>query len=162
MLLAIAAALYFGLAVWQASQERHAFAAGPAPASFLLTAGHTYQLSVRGGRRALIVRGASADQPACTWSSDTATRQPLTMVPVAADARSVNVIATFAAPTGGRVRIECAGWGPVFVDDADDSAFDRSGLFRLLGIVTLTAAVALGLGVAYRVTASPPNRSPAP
>ena len=150
VVLLIAAVLCFGLSASFKATGRHAYNSGQPASTFALTAGNQYQLSVRGGRSALTARGLSADQPQCSWSLGNAVAQALTVSPLPADTRSVNVVATFVAPATGRLDIGCATWGAMFVDDSEDSAFDRAGLFLLLGIVTLTCGLALGLATLYR------------
>jgi hypothetical protein len=150
VLLLLAAALSFGLSSAFARLQRHAFDSGPAPSTVRLTAGRTYQLSVDGGRGAITAAGGRPDQPQCTWSSGPGGTQPLAVSPLSADADAVNAVATFVAPASGRVHIECAGWDNVFVDDADGAAFDRGGLFLVVGVVASSAGLALGLGVLYR------------
>jgi hypothetical protein len=149
-LLLVVAALSFGLSSAFAGIQRHAYDSGPAPSTVVLTARHTYQLSVPGGQAALIAAGANANQPQCSWSSGAGLTQPLTVTALPADSGAVNTVATFVAPMGGRVHIECAGWQNVFVDDADSAPFDRGGLFLVVGIVALTAGVTLGLATLYR------------
>jgi hypothetical protein len=150
VLLLVAAALYFALFAVSRSSGHHAYDSGTAPTTVTLTAGKQYQLAARGGRPALVSRGASADRPQCSWSTGSVVGQPLTVNPLPADSRSVNVVATFVAPISDQVRITCAGWSAVFVDDSNDSPFDRAGLFLLLGTMALAAGLALGLGVLYR------------
>jgi hypothetical protein len=150
VLLLVAAALYFALFAIFRSTGHHAYDSGAAPTTVTLTAGKQYQLAVRGGRPALMSRGASADRPQCSWSTGSVAGQPLAVNPLPADARSVNVVATFVAPISDQVRITCAGWSAVFVDDSNDSAFDRGGLFLLLATMALTTGLALGLGVLFR------------
>ena len=150
-LLLVAAMLYFTLFAVSKSTGHHGYDSGRAPASVKVTAGKQYQLSVRGGRAALTSRGVSADQPSCSWSTGGGSGQPLAVKPLPADSRSVNVVATFVAPTSGQVRIDCAGWGSILVDDSDDSAFDRTGLFLLLAITALAIGLAFGLGLLYRL-----------
>ena len=119
VVLLIAAVLCFGLSASFKATGRHAYNSGQPASTFALTAGKQYQLSVRGGRSALTARGLSADQPQCSWSLGNAVAQALTVSPLPADTRSVNVVATFVAPATGRLDIGCATWGAVFVDDSE-------------------------------------------
>jgi hypothetical protein len=154
VLLLIAAVLCFGLSASFKATGRHAYNSSHPASTVALTAGKQYQLSVRGGRSALTARGLSADQPQCSWSTGNSVAQSVTVSPLPADTRSVNVVATFVAPTTARLHINCATWGAVFVDDSDNSAFDRAGLFLLLGIIALTCGLALGLATLYRRSAA--------
>lgn len=150
LLLLIAGGLYLAVFKVADARARHAFNAGwRPPSSVALTAGRTYQISVRGGADALRARQADPTAPRCTWSADSSARQPLQVSPLGADSGALNVVGTFVAPAGGPLHIECAPWGPVSVDDADDSSVDLPGVFVLLSAVTLTAGIALGVGLAY-------------
>ena len=71
------------------------------------------------------------------------------MTPLSPDVRATHAIATFTSPVSGNVHVDCAGWGAVYVDDAEDSGWDYAGLFLLLTTISLTAAVALGLSALY-------------
>jgi hypothetical protein len=143
--LLLAAALYFGFAAAFDARESHAYSSGSPSSGFQLTAGREYQLAVRGGRDTLAARPDVLNQPQCSASVRAGPATALRIAMLPADSRATNVLATFIAPATGRTEIACAGWGPVFVDDSDDATFDRSGLFLLLAIGTLTAGTALAL-----------------
>jgi hypothetical protein len=126
--------------------EHHAFSAGAQPPdSVHLTAGNSYQLSVRGGVKALESRGANLTAPVCEWSVGGSASQALTVSPESDQTKATNVVATFIAPYTGNLHIDCSGWGGVYVDDADDSAGDTAGWLLVLGVITLTIGVGLGL-----------------
>jgi hypothetical protein len=137
-----------GLAWVFAATESHAYAHGPAPQTVHLSSGRQYLLSVPGGYRALVNR-ANVQTPQCTYTPESADggagALPLAVDPFGADTKATNAVASFVAPTSGEVRVECLGWGAVYVDDADDSGFDVSTLLVAVASVTLLAAVGLGL-----------------
>ncbi len=148
--LVIAAVLFAGLYRVANGVEKHSYNAGAVPPMTVsLTAGHIYEISVPGGRKALQDRGVSASQAQCSWSQGAQTEQVLTVTVLSADVRPTHAIATFVAPVSGEVHIDCAGWGAVYVDDADNSGWDYAGLFLVLTAVFLTLGVALGLSAAY-------------
>lgn len=131
-----------------AATESHAYAHGPAPQTVHLTSGHQYLLSVPGGYRALVKR-ANVQAPQCTYTLESAaggaTTLPLAVDPFGADTKATNAVGVFVAPTTGEARVECLGWGAVYVDDADDSGVDVSTLLVAVASVALLAAIGLGL-----------------
>jgi hypothetical protein len=131
--------------------ERHSYNAGAIPPStFELTSGHRYEISVPGGRDALHKRGVSESAAQCSWSQGSGSAgQVLKVTVLSTDVRPTHAIATFTAPAGGRVHIDCAGWGAVYVDDADDSGWDYAGLFLLLTTICATLGLALGMSAMY-------------
>jgi hypothetical protein len=136
-----------GLAWVFAATESHAYAHGPAPQTVHLTSGRQYLLSVPGGYRALVER-ANLQTPQCTYAPESTgggAALPLAVEAFGADTKATNAVAAFVAPTTGKVRVECLGWGAVYVDDADDSGFDVSTLLVAAASVALLAAVGLGL-----------------
>jgi len=148
--LVIATMFFAGLYRVADGAEKHSYNSGAVPPSTVeLTQGHSYEISVRGGRKALQQRGITTTAAECTWSEGNTRDQVLTVSVLSADVRPTHALATFEAPVGGRVHIECAGWNPVFVDDADNSGWDYAGLFLVLTAVCLTLAVAAGLSGLY-------------
>jgi hypothetical protein len=103
---------------------------------------------VRGGVDALTKAHASPSTPQCSWSADGSGLQVL-QVTAAADDKATNVVGTFVAPVSGSIHVECTGWGPVFVDDADDAAGDPSGYFLVLAVVALTLGAALAMSAMW-------------
>ncbi|MDT4945795.1 MAG: hypothetical protein QOH14_2528 [Pseudonocardiales bacterium] len=126
--------------------EHHAYSSGAVPpASSGVTAGNTYHLSVPGGVQALQKRGASVAAAQCTWSTGGSANQVLTATPEGAGTKATNVVASFIAPYTGDIHVDCAGWGAMYIDDADNSPADSSGWFLVLAVVTLTLGVGMAL-----------------
>ena len=152
--LLLAAALCGGLYRIADGSEKHSYNSGAQPpATVQLTTGHTYEISVPGGHKALQKRGISTAAALCSLSRDGASPMTLTVTPLSADVRPTNAVATFVSPLSGRVHLDCGSWGAVYIDDSDDSAWDFSGLFLVLAALFLTAGVALGLSALYARTA---------
>jgi hypothetical protein len=151
-----------GLAWVFAVTESHAYAHGPAPEAVHLTSGRQYLLSVPGGYRALVKR-ANVLTPQCTYTPQPADSGaptlPLAVEPFGADTKATNAVGSFVAPTTGDLRIECLGWGGVYVDDADDSGFDVSTLLVTVASVALLAAVGLGLSALRGLLAEAHSRT---
>lgn len=126
--------------------EHHAYAPGASPPrSVELTTGHVYHLSVPGGVKALHEHGLAQGTLRCTLTAGDATPLPLALNAEPDGSRATNVIASFTAPFTAPARVDCAGWGSVFVDDAEDSAADIAGWFLLAAIVALTLGSGVGL-----------------
>jgi hypothetical protein len=145
----IIAALLFG-ALYRivSGTEHHAFAPGAvAPSAVHLTAGKNYMLSVPGGVKDLQARHIDVATPQCEWSVGGAASQALTVTAAGTGTKATDVVGTFVAPYTGELHIDCLGWGPMFVDDADNSAPDAAGWLLLLATISLTAGVALALAV---------------
>lgn len=151
VVMVIAAVFFAGLYRVADSAEKHSYNVGAVPPTTVkLTAGRTYEISLPGGRAALLARGFSPKDARCSWSPGSSdVWQPLTVTPLSSDLRPTHAIATFVAPVGGRVHIDCAEWGAVYVDDADNSGWDYAGLFVVLTAICLFLAVALGASALY-------------
>lgn len=127
------------------------------PASVQVTKGQEYALAVPGGVPAMVARGVptrtTGDQTVialeCTWSSgasDTSgARAPLTASEESTDTKAEDTVGHFYAPITGAIRVDCAGWGTMFVPDSDDAPHDSAGLALLLSIILLTVGAALAL-----------------
>ena len=145
----IVAALLFG-ALYRivGGTERHAFSPGAvAPSTVHVTIGKSYLLSVPGGVKDLQGRGIDVATPQCEWSVGGAASQALSVTAAGANTKATDVVGTFVAPYTGKLHVDCLGWGPMFVDNADDSAPDAAGWLLLLATISLTAGVALALAV---------------
>jgi hypothetical protein len=150
VVLLLAAVLFGGLYRVADGLERHSYNSGAVPPDKVtLTQGRTYQISVPGGRKALAQRGISTSVAQCSVTQPSGVSQHLNVTLLSTDVRPTNAIATFVAPVGGSVHIDCGPWGAVYVDDADNSGWDYAGLFLLLTALCLTLAVALGLSALY-------------
>ena len=153
------------LGLWQIADDsqNHAYNRGAVPPTMVaLTAGKQYQISTAGGPEALAARHTNTLKDACTWTEGGSAPQTLALTPVASDSRSTHVVATFIAPASGDLHIACPVWGAVWVDDADDAPTDLAGLFLLLGVITLTSGVILGLSALHRRSEAPAGRHASP
>jgi hypothetical protein len=150
VMLIAAAVLLAGLYRVADGTEHHSYNSGAVPPMTVkLTNGQTYEISVPGGRDALKKRGVSTQVAQCSFTQGSSGQRVLKVTPVSADVRATHAIATFTSPVSGEVHVDCAGWGAVYVDDADDAEWDYAGLFLLLTTITLTLAVALGISAMY-------------
>ena len=128
------------------ANEHHAFAAAAvAPNTAHVTLDKTYTLATPGGVPALLARGVDVNTAQCEWSVGGSGSQALTVSAAGEFTKATNVVGTFVAPFTGDLRIDCLGWGPMFVEDADDTSGDNAGWLLLLATITLTLGVALGL-----------------
>lgn len=126
--------------------QHQAFSAGAVPpASSQVTEGKTYQLAVPGGVSGLKKRGLDVSTPQCEWSVDGSGSQVLQVAAGGADTKAINVVATFISPVTGAIRVDCAGWGPMYIDNADNTPADVAGWFLVLSVIAL--AIGAGLGV---------------
>lgn len=126
--------------------ERHSYASDAVPpANVHVTTSHSYMISVPGGVSALQDHDLSPSGLRCEWSTGGSQAQPLSVQLYGPDAKATNAIGTFTGPLTGQIHIDCAGWGAVFVDDADDAGGDLAGLFLVLCVIALTIGAALGL-----------------
>jgi len=126
--------------------EHQSFAAGALPPdSSHVTAGKTYQLSVPGGVTTLKARGANVAAPECEWSDGGSASQSLTASAEGTGAKAVNTVATFVAPVTGDIRVDCIGWGAMYIDDADHAPADVAGWFLLLAVAALTVGAGVGV-----------------
>jgi hypothetical protein len=158
--LIIAALLFGALYRIVSGTEHHAYSPGAvAPSTVHLTAGKNYMLSAPGGVKDLLARGVDVGTPQCEWSVGGGGSQALTVTAAGASTKATNVVGTFAAPYSGNLHVDCLGWGPMFVDDADNTAADNAGWLLLLTTVTLTAGVVLGLST-LRAAAGRSERAP--
>lgn len=138
--LLIGGVLFAALCRVAAGTEDHSYAPGAVPpATVGLTEGHSYRISVPGGVTALRQHGLAPLLLRCDWSARGTAAQPLPVQAEGASTKATDVIATFTAPSTGALRISCAGWGPVFVDDADDAQADLSGYLLLACMVLFLA-----------------------
>lgn len=130
-----------------------AAAAAPRPAH--VTSGRTYSLALPGGVTALTEHGVQTQSNGtqvaleCTWTADGSAPQPLTLTAEAVDTKATNTVAHFSAPITGVIQASCAGWGAVYVPDADDRPTDVSGFMVVIACVALTLGLALALSASY-------------
>ena len=95
-----------------------------------------------------VVDGQDVVNLQCTWAqpSSVSGAQPLQVSAEATGTKAENTVGHFVAPVTGRIHVDCAGWGAMFVPDSTDRAFDWAGLALLVAVVALTVGGALGLG----------------
>jgi hypothetical protein len=143
--------LIVGLLSWvlwslMSGTQHHSYDAGKKPRYPVhLTSGNAYILSVHGGVKALLDRGVDMRAPHCEWSVAGSPPQALTVSPMTVDDKGTNAVASFVGPFTGDLTIACPALGDVFVDDADNAKSDVAGWFLVIGVVTLTVGVGLGL-----------------
>ena len=129
-----------------AGTERHSFSPGAVPPSTVrLTEGRSYQLAVAGGVKTLKDQGQDVSSPSCSYTVPGQAPAELTVQAEGADTKATNTVATFVSPVTGVVSVDCQGWGPMFVDNADNRAPDVAGWFLVTAIVLLTVGLTLGL-----------------
>ncbi len=158
--LIIAALLFGALYRIVSGTEHHSFSPGAtAPNTVHVTAGKNYLLARPGGVKDLHARGVDVANPQCEWSVGGAGSQALTVTAAGTATKATNAVGTFVAPYTGDLHIDCLGWGPMFVDDADDAARDNAGWLLLLTTITLTAGVVLALAT-LREAAGRSERAP--
>jgi hypothetical protein len=154
-----------GLLAWALSglaggKENHSFRAnGRPPATVHVTEGRTYWLAVPGGVRRLNDAGVVPSALTCTVTGSGQTTGKLAVSPVVGsgslDTKFVNRIASFVPDSTGRVHIDCAGVGTPYVENADDTAFDWSGLLLVLAAGLLVVGVPLLLSGLRRSAPTP-------
>ena len=133
--------------------EHQAFAVGAVPPSSTpVTEGKTYELSVPGGVPALKKKGVDVTTAQCAWSVAGSGSQVLEVAASGADTKAINTVGTFVSPVNGSIHVDCAGWGPMYIDDADNTPSDVAGWCLVLGVIAL--AVGAGLGVSAMRMAS--------
>lgn len=130
------------------------------PASARVTRDHTYSLAVPGGVRAMLARGVPTAGSStqliglqCTWTSGATSgatsgltaNEALSVSAEDTSTKAENTVGHFVAPVGGRIHVECAGWGAMFIPDSDDRPADASGWALLVATIALTAGAALAL-----------------
>lgn len=127
------------------------------PSSAQVTKGHEYALAVPGGVPAMVARGVPTRNTGgqtvvaleCTWSPSaggtSVARSPLTASEESTDTKAEDTVGHFYAPITGRIGVDCAGWGAMFIPDSDDAPHDTAGLALLLAIILLTVGAALAL-----------------
>lgn len=158
MVLVLTGLLCWGLFRVISATEHHAYSADPVPRRrTLVTATNTYTLSVPGGVVALQRRNVPVKDAQCEWSTAGSAMQAL---PVSTDpnTKATEVVGTFISPITGDIQIECIGWGPLFVDDANNATGDPAGYFLVLATIALTVGVGVGLSALRASAASRATR----
>ncbi len=144
------------LGLWRVASgtEDLPFAKGAiAPASAQVTEAETYSLAVPGGVAAMMAHGVAGPSGgtlglSCLWSVGGSATQALSVSPERVDTKAETTVAHFTAPVSGKLHVECANWGTMFIPDADDAPIDLSGWFLIAAVITLTVGGALALSAA--------------
>ena len=116
----------------------------------------TYSLAVPGGVHAMLAQGVPSRLTTgqevlalqCTWSSTGADGTSGLALDVTAEStttKAEDTVGQFVAPISGRIHVDCAGWGAMFVPDSKDRPYDWAGLALLVAVIALTVGAALGL-----------------
>ena len=146
VVLVVAGLMFGALYRLTAGTERHSFSPGAVPPTTVrLTEGRTYQLAVAGGVKTLRAQGQDVSSPNCSYTRAGQAPSELTVQAEGADTKATNTVATFVSPVTGVVNVDCQGWGPMFVDNADNREPDLAGWFLVTAIVLLTVGVTVGL-----------------
>ena len=123
------------------------------PASARVTAGQTYALAVPGGVTAMLAHGVplASSQSGdlinlqCSWRTPGRDSQTLSVAAEHTDTKAENTVGHFVAPITGPVHVDCAGWGSMFIPDADNRPPDLAGWALVVSVLTLTTGAAVGL-----------------
>ncbi len=143
----LAALVSWALYVLQSNSEAHSYSHGgqAPPATVQLTAGHTYGIAIDGGVAREVALGLVPGTLQCTTTKAGQAAKPLQVNAEAQDTKATDRIGSFVSGVKGRVKVECAGIGVVFVDNADDAGYDWSGVWLVLASVLLAIGLPLTL-----------------
>jgi hypothetical protein len=139
-----------GIALWvlyryQSGRQPDSFTTGGAPPSYVhVTSGKTYWLSIAGGVQKETSLGLDPAALKCTAATPGAGATGLAIQAESADTKAINQIASFVAPSTGKLHIECRALGTVYVDDADGT-FDYASLWLVLATIALVLGIPLAL-----------------
>ena len=142
------------------------YAAGASPPrSAHVSAGRSYTLAVPGGVRAMLAHGVPVAGSSsahlislqCTWTSQTTSQttsqptsralggQALTVSAESTSTKAENTVGHFVSPTTGKIGVDCAGWGSMFIPDSDDRSADLAGWALLSALVALSVGAPLAV-----------------
>ena len=159
VLLLVAGAAWLGRGAANSSATHSWTPDATPPRTVQLTAGEDYTLSTAAGIAALAdEQGAEQPTLRCTATSGSSSAVGLKVTVGQVDQRILHVVGRFRAPFSGPAAISCAGIGRVFVDDANDAAFDTAGLLVVSTIMALFVGSALVLSGIYRFARKPALR----
>jgi hypothetical protein len=145
VLLLVGVALAAGYRVVSGTQ-RQAFSVGAVPpSSSRVTEGKTYQLAVPGGVTALQKHRVNVTTPQCEWSLGGSGNQLLQVTASGPNTKAINVVGTFVSPVTGDIHVDCAGWGAMYIDDADNAPADVAGWLLVLAVLALGFGAGLGV-----------------
>jgi hypothetical protein len=140
-----------GLACWAlyvnaANGERHSYARGGNPPTYArLESGRTYGIAIRGGVGREVQLGLNPQSVRCTAARPGEAPGALDVTAETSDTKMINQIASFVSDINGLVSVQCAGIGPVYVDNAADAPFDWSGVWLVLASLALVVGLPLAL-----------------
>jgi hypothetical protein len=141
-----------GLGCWAlyvnaSGHEPHAYARAGAPPQYVqVEIGKTYRIAIRGGVPAVAQAGVDIASLQCTAARPGAGPGALNLfIEDVNNTKATDDIASFVAATTERLHVECSGLGPVFVDNAEDAAFDWSGVWLVLASLGLLIGIPLTL-----------------
>jgi hypothetical protein len=140
-----------GLAAWAlyvktSGDEPHAYARGGKPPQYVeVKAGETYRIAIRGGVGAEALAGIAPADLSCTAAAPGQAPGALNLTDESTDTKATNDIASFVSAINGRLHVECTGLGPVFVDNAEDAAFDWASFWLVVASLALIVGTALVL-----------------
>ena len=142
-----------GLASWalyvQTSRDEPlAYARGGKPPAYVQVAiGKTYRIAVRGGIATEAQAGITPEALSCTAARPGESPGALDLTYENTDTKATDDIASFVAAFTGRLHVECTRLGAVFVDNADDAAFDWSGVWLVLASLALVIGTPIVLSL---------------
>jgi hypothetical protein len=126
--------------------EQHSYdRAGRPPSYVRLLAGQTYSIAIHGGVNREIRLGLDPSALQCSAARPGQTPGALNLTNENKDTKAINQIASFVSGITGAVQVRCAGIGAVYVDDAEDAAYDWSGVWIVLASLALAAGLPLAL-----------------
>lgn len=154
-----------GLASWalyvqQSGNAAHAYARGGKPPAYVqVHAGGTYRIAVRGGVATEAQAGIAPASLHCTATRPGEAPGALRLTYENADTKATDDVASFVAAVTGKLHVECIGLGPVFISNADDAAFDWSGVWLVLASLALAVGGPLVLSLLRSASAGRPDGS---
>jgi hypothetical protein len=142
-----------GLAAWalyvkQSGDEPHAYArSGKPPAYVQVESGKTYRIAIRGGVATEARVGIAPESLSCTAARPGESPGALDLTTESADTKATDDIASFVSAVTGRLHVQCAGLGTVFIANAEDAPFDWSGVWLVLASLGLLIGTPLVLSL---------------
>lgn len=142
-----------GLGAWalylstSGGSARHSYDRGGHPPAYVkLLTGHSYEIAIHGGVNREVRLGLDPTALGCTVARTGAAARSLQLSAENTQTKALNTIATFVSPVSGvQVQVQCNGIGAVYVDDAEGSSFDWSGLWLVVTSIALVVGLPLAL-----------------
>lgn len=136
----------WALYVKESGNEPHSYArAGKPPQYVQVQAGKTYRIAIRGGVGAEAAAGLSPADLSCTAARPGQSPGALNLTDESADTKATNDVASFVSAITGKLHVECKGFGTVFVDNAEDAAYDWASFWLVVASLSLVVGTALVL-----------------